>query len=519
MSGHRNLFGRRDFLRTAGAAGFAAALGALSPARLFAANGKKMNVLFIPVDDLRPELGCYGFPHIISPNLDKLASEGLIFDHAYCQQAVCGASRASLHSGLRPDTSGIFGNNQPLSQVVPDIVTLPHQFKKNGYETVMLGKIYHHRLKDDPNGWTRVPELPESPESVQGRGYVTPEAHVLIEEENVRVRAWNKENAELIQRNPGRRKKPGRGPAWECADVADDAYTDGRIATQAIAELQRMAQGEQPFFLATGFMKPHLPFNAPKKYWDLYDRDKLPLSPVRDKRGEGTPDFAYANWGELRNYVGMPEKGPVSEEDERTLIHGYYACISYMDAQVGRVLDELDRLGLRENTAVVLWGDHGWKLGDYGEWCKHTNFEVDIHVPMIWRVPGVTSAGTRCKSIVEFIDIYPTLCDVCGLEIPAHVEGDSLTPLFKNPERSWKLAAFSFYPRGGNRLGHSVRAERYHLVRWMDRGTKQEVAVELYDLETDPHEVVNLAVRPEHAETLDQMRRMQEAGWRGARPR
>lgn len=492
-----SLLNRREFLS---AAAGTAVLSVLSPGRSFSepAGRRKMNVLFIAVDDLRPQLGCYGHKQILSPNIDRLAREGLLFERTYCQQAVCGATRASLLCGARPDTNGVHGNSIPLRKAMPDVVTLPEHFKLNGYETLSIGKIYHHP-SDDAQGWTAPPyragTFAEGP--WKGRGYLTEEAIAQME-------AYNKAHPNM----------KGRGPAFEAADVPDNAYPDGNNVEYAIRQLRRLK--DKPFFLAMGFYKPHLPFNAPKKYWDLYRRKDIRLAdnPFVPK---DVPSYATTNWGELRNYYGIPKQGPCPDELARHLIHGYYACVSYTDAMIGRLLDELDRLGLRDNTAIILWGDHGWKLGEHAGWCKHTNFELDTHVPMILSVPGTTTAGRRTRALTEFVDIYPTLCEACGLSRPKHLEGVSAMPLLADPSRPWKKAAFSQYPRG-KVTGYSMRTERFRYTEWQNRKTGAVLARELYDHDRDPHENVNAAAQPQYRADIERLSRMLKAGWRAARP-
>ena len=324
----------------------------------------------------------------------------------------------------------------------------------------------------------------------------------------------------------------GRGPAYERADVPDNAYPDGKVADQAITSLRRFSEEEQPFFLAVGFYKPHLPFNAPERYWALYDTSAITLPDVQVPP-EGAPELALTNWGELRNYHGIPKEGTLSDSLARTLIHGYYASVSYTDAQVGRVLDELDRLGLDENTIVVLWGDHGWKLGEYGDWSKHTNFELDTHAPLIVRARGM-EAGQETDALVEFVDIYPTLAELAGLPLPPHLQGTSIAPLLENPDRSWKGAAFSQYPRrfpatrppkpedwDSLVMGYSVRTDRWRYTRWQ-RGPQEApadvAARELYDMSEGPAPMVNLAGRPAYAALVDSLDAVLSAGWEAARP-
>ena len=495
-----NLLNRRDFLAmiASGAAMFAVR-PVISAGRQARGGRRKMNVLFIGVDDLRPQLGCYGQKHIISPNIDRLAGEGLLFERTYCQQAVCAPSRASLLSGTRPDTTKIYDLNTPLRKAMPDVLTLPEHFKKNGYESLSIGKIYHH-VEDDLQGWSAKPyragTFPEG--AWKGRGYLTEKAFAQMQE-------YNKANPRM----------QGRGPAFEAADVADNVYPDGANTDYAVKQLNRLK--DKPFFIAMGLYKPHLPFNAPKKYWDMYDRDKIKLAdnPFLPKNA---PSYAMTDWGELRNYYGIPKKGPCSDELARELIHGYYACVSYIDAQIGRLLDELDRLKLRDNTVVILWGDHGWKLGEHGGWCKHTNFELDTHVPMIISVPGMNTAGRRTRALTEYVDMYPTLCEVCGLAVPEHLEGLSVAPLLKDPDRSWKKAAFSQYPRG-RIMGYSMRTQRFRYTEWQDRKTSEVMARELYDHEKDPRENVNAVEQNEYKKDVKRLSRMLKAGWRGALPK
>ncbi|MGC1275690.1 MAG: sulfatase [Planctomycetaceae bacterium] len=478
----------------------------LLAATLSAPAAEKPNVLFIAVDDMRPDLGCYGVDFVKTPNLDKLAASGTIFTQAYCQQAVCSPSRTSLLTGKRPDTTKVWDLETHFRDHIPDTVTLPQQFKQHGYHAVGMGKIYHGGF-DDKASWS---EPHRSPKGTTG--YARPENQKILEESRQSGRERGLKGRAL--------RRSGRGPASEAADVSDDTYHDGVVAEMAVESLQSLSKRDEPFFLAVGFVKPHLPFVSPKKYWDLYDRSQFSLPANYDHAPKNAPPFAGTNWGELRAYSDIPPKGALSKEKALELMHGYYAALSYMDAQLGKVLDELDRLGLAENTIVVVWGDHGWKLGEHGMWCKHTNYELDARVPLVVRAPG-KKPGTASDGLVEFVDVYPTLCDLAGLPAPDDLEGTSFAPLLDDPNQEWKTAAFSQYPRShdGQRLmGYSLKTDRYRFTRWVDRkNPKKVVALELYDHETDPAENVNVAGEAKYADAVEELSALADGGWKGVR--
>jgi arylsulfatase A-like enzyme len=452
---------------------------------------RRLNVLFIAVDDLRPQLGCYGSSEIRTPRIDALARRGTVFTRAYCQQAVCSPSRTSLLTGRRPDTTRIYNLVDHFRQNLPEVVTLPQWFKQHGYHAQGLGKIYHGGL-DDPPSWS-VPSWPSRAQPA------SPAAAT--------------QQARDRQRERQQARRRNRGPSWRAPDVADSDLFDGQLADRAIETLQEVK--DRPFFLAVGFHKPHLPFVAPKKYFDLYPPEKirLPRNPFPPKEA---PRMALHNSGELRSYSDIPEAGPISDEKARELIRGYYAASSYADAQIGRVLYELDRLGLREQTVVVLWGDHGWQLGEHGLWCKHANFERATHSPLIVSAPGQKHRGAKTEVLAEFVDIYPTLCELAGLPAPEGLEGTSLVPVMENPRRQWKKAAFSQYPRG-RVMGHSMRTDRCRYTEWAEPG-QEPVARELYDHRSDPEENANIADRPENRELVQRLSRELRAGWRRALP-
>jgi arylsulfatase A-like enzyme len=429
------------------------------------AENPKPNVLFIAVDDLRPELACYGKEHIQSPNIDKLAQTGMVFERSYCMVPTCGASRASLMSGLRPTRQRFVSFDAHAEKEAPGTTMLNTHFKNHGYHTVSNGKVYHV-ASDSADGWSEESWRPSDGD----------QSYQL--EKNQAMAATDRKT---------------NGPPFESADAPDDNYPDSQIASKAIKDLQRLKDKGEPFFLAVGFLKPHLPFVAPKKYWDLYDHDSLHL-PSNYYPPKDAPPGAVHNWGELRTYATVPRQGPVSDEMARDLIHGYYACVSFADAQVGRVLDELDRLELAENTIVVLWGDHGWNLAEHTMWCKHSCFETSMHAPLILRAPGVTQHGQRTRSLTEFIDIYPTLCELAGLPLPDHLEGQSVVPLIMNPMLAGKAAAI-----GRFKTGDTIRTDRFRFSQYATPEGQPSSRM-LYDHQRDPAENVNIA---EHQDQTD----------------
>ena len=445
-------------------------LAALSGAMPTFAKKSKPNVLFIAVDDLRPELGCYGSEQIQSPNIDRLANSGTVFERAYCMVPTCGASRASLMTGLRPTRKRFASFDARAEKDAPGITTLNTHFKNHGYHTVSNGKVFH-RLDDSAAGWS---ENPWTPSDI-GIGYRL------------------QKNRDLATQDDRK-----RGPPFESADAPDSAYPDAEIATKAIEDLQRLKDIEEPFFLAIGFLKPHLPFVAPKKYWDLYARDSIQL-PTNYHPPENAPPEAIHRWGELRAYVNVAAKGPLPNAVARDLIRGYYACVSFADAQVGRLLDELDRLELSENTIVVLWGDHGWNLGEHTLWCKHSCFETSMHAPLIVRAPAVANGKQRIGALTEFIDIYPSLCELAELPLPAHLEGESFVPRLKEPSLPGKATAI-----GRFKQGDTIRTDQFRFSEYTNTKGKR-IGRMLYDHRSDPAENVNIAEREEKADVVDQL--------------
>ena len=460
---------------------FAAVISLCGCAAAAAAPAPRTNVLLICVDDLKPLLGCYGTPVIKTPNIDRLAARGLLFERAYCNQAVCAPSRNALMTGLRPPTIGIYDLATNFRKSVPDALTVAQAFRRSGYRTEALGKIMHvgHGNGEDEASWS-VPHW-----RPQGGGYA------LKANSDTQKQAMEKAKAAGL--SVVKAASTAKSVATECADVADNVYGDGLIADEAARRLEAAkAKPGEPWFLGVGFLKPHLPFVAPKKYWDLYQAEQFPLPALR-ALPQGAPAFAGHNSGELRNYSDMPKVEPINDAQARHLIHGYHAATSYMDAQLGRVLEALDRNGFADNTVIVLWGDHGWHLGDHGLWCKHTNFEQAAHIPLLIVAPGVTKPGTRTGALAETVDLYPTLCELAGVAAPQGLDGASLVNVLKTPSAKTKEAVYHVYPRD-RLMGRAVRTERYRLVEWKQIGEPAESAVfELYDYEADPAETKNLA--------------------------
>jgi iduronate 2-sulfatase len=443
------------------------------------------NVLFIAIDDLRTELGCYGAEHIKSPNIDRLAANGVRFSGAHVQQAICMASRASIMSGIRPEKRGIY-TGESVQDLLPGVMTLNKFFQQNGYAVSSCGKIYHY--PNDTKEQFGDDYIKPTDKSV-GAGYVTAEAIEKIK-----------------QGTDGR-----HGPAYECGDVDDAAYMDGSNTVIAVNRLKELKANGKPFFLAVGLTKPHLPFCAPKKYWDMYPEESIELAELRE-RPENSSKHTIRPGGELGSYVGMPQNfSEIDNDTELVLRRAYYACVSYADAQVGKLLDQLDTLGLRENTVVVLWGDHGYKLGDYGSWCKWSNMNIDTQIPLLFSVPNGTK-GEVCNRVVEALDIYPTLAELCGLKKPKHVEGESLRPLLDNPslDSDAEKHVNSIWP--DNRwnykktvMGYAVKSERFNYVEWVMLSTGKVLERELYDHSNDPKETKNVIGSPEYSAVVNSL--------------
>ena len=435
------------------------------------------NAVFIIVDDLLPRLGSYGDSLVRSPHMDSLAKEATLFSRAYCQYPICGPSRASFMTGMRPDSTGVLGNSDQPEAVLKGSAVMNRYFASQGYEVAGLGKVYHNG-PGAAGGWTT--RFFES----KWLDYVKPE-HKLIGD---------------LYFTPMRKKGQKMPSYWEAEDVADEEYCDGKVAAEAIGTLKEFAVGKKPFLMVIGFRHPHLPWCAPKKYWDLYDRKSLPIAPNREFP-TGAPEVATHKLGELWSYENTPE-GALTEEMHRHATHAYLACVSYVDAQVGKVIATLKELNLFEDTVIVLTSDNGYQMGNNGVWCKGVAWESTNRVPLIIRAPGHGRPGQVLNNLVELIDVYPTLCAATGVPIPKHCEGTSLVPLIDDPKAPWKDFAFTQILRG-NVTGRSRRTDQYRFTLWEENGGAI-VGKELYDLKTDPSGNVNLAGHEnEHSRVLE----------------
>lgn len=435
-------------------------------------NQDRLNVLMIVVDDLRPELNCYGASYMKTPNIDKFAASGILFENAYCNVPVSGASRASLFSGLRPGNTRYWDVNAEIDVEAPGNITLPQYFRENGYVTIANSKVIHGKDDARERSWDEswYPELKSS----TWRDY--------LGDENLSVE-----------------KQKGGPAAYECLDVDDSAYSDGKTADKTIEDLRTLAESGKPFFLAAGILKPHLPFNAPAKYWNLYPEGSISLPETFEFDRTGFPQQAFHTFGEIRYYKNVPAEGGIPEDESLRLIRGYRAAVSYSDAQIGRILDELERLGLDKNTVVILIGDHGWSLGDHGQWCKHSNFDIVTNAPMILRIPGNKRTGKEEK-VVEFVDIYPTLCEAAGLPVPAHTEGESMVALAKGKDRNWKDCAIVKWHSGVTYVDR-----KYAYTIWKDKKENYKAQM-LFLHESDPDETKNVAESPEYKTVIENLR-------------
>ena len=451
----------------------------LVPAEL---DANATNVLFIAADDLRCDLACYGHPLVQTPHLDRLAARGVLFQRAYCQQAVCNPSRASLLTGRRPDTLRLWNLVKHFRDELPDVVTLPELFKRQGYHTQNIGKIFHNwrtEIQGDPRSWS-VPA----------------------------VMHYARHGDDKPQFEGTLPRNHADAPRCECRDLPDGAYFDGRIADLAVQAIRERKAADRPFFLAVGFWKPHLPFNAPKKYWDQYERDRVSM-PANPEWPHAAPRIAWHNSREL---LGEPAR-TLTDAEIRELRHGYLAAISYLDAQIGKVLGELERQGLVEETIVVFWSDHGFHLGEQTLWAKTSNFELDARVPLIFSMPDGRSGGESAHGVVELLDLYPTLVEACNLSGSSGLAGKSLLPMINDPTVRVKVAALTQHPRPAyydkqmDAMGYSMRTDRYRYTEWREPDSQNVIARELYDHAFDGEETKNVVAVEKYA---NEVRRLQE---------
>ncbi|MCK0159895.1 sulfatase [Allomuricauda sp. F6463D] len=492
---------------------------------------KPANVLFVSIDDLRPTLGVYGDTIAVTPNIDRLASEGITFMEAFSQAAVCAPSRASVMTGTRPDSTRVWHLGDKFRDINPDVVTMPQYFSKFGYHTVNIGKIFHNYMPDSIS-WDE-PDL--RPSQYLKKDWINRDGETFYISEEV-----NKSQA--IKRDSLLQLKPVRyadgwntGPAWEAADVHDTLYYDGAQNELAKRTLDRLSKMDKPFYMGLGYFRPHLPFAVPKKYWDLYDPNEIPL-PTNPDMPEGAPLHSMNSMYELRHYDGFghiahpTEPNNIGEDTTRILRQGYYASVSYVDALLGDLVAHLKKLDIYDNTIIVVWGDHGWKLGDHNSWGKMTNFNIDLKVPVIVRYPDQESRGVTSNAMIELVDLFPSLCELAGIEVPEYMQGTSFAPLTKNPELPWKNAAFSQFHRrpkvsadGKRYMGYSLNTQKYHYIEWYswdpETGEKGELKdIELYDRAKDPHETINLAKNEDVGQVMEELSEQLAKGWKNALP-
>ncbi|MCA9120988.1 MAG: sulfatase [Planctomycetaceae bacterium] len=481
-----------------------------------AESGRRPNVLMIIVDDLRPMLGCYGAEHIQTPNIDRLATRSVVFDRAYCQIAKCGPSRLSLLTGLRPDQTRVYDHRiddlTRFRETYPDHASLPRCFTVAGYYTKSFGKVYHDGW-DVAEDWAAV--------SMPGR---ESEMLAIADLDAISKVAFEKRAAV-----PTKIQSRDDCPVMQAPQVPDDALFAGQMTNAAIATLRTVK--DQPFLLAVGFRRPHLPFVAPERYFDLYSPQANWLPENREPPRDA-PIMAYFNsdayvgfarrvglvmpdppqsreqaaeWGgfELRSYQGVPYHGEISDELQLRLRQAYMACVSYVDAQIGRLIDELTQLDLDDSTFVILCSDHGWHLGEHASWSKMTNYELDTRVPLL--ISGPKIIPQRTKTIVELIDLYPTLCDFCELKHSANLAGKSLQAALVGAAEFQSRPAYSQFARFKKYMGRAVRTERFRYVEWREMRSRQIVARELYDHDYDPHELQNVAERGANSQAVERL--------------
>ncbi len=490
---------------------------------------QKPNILFVSVDDLGPILGAYDDAYVKSPNFDEFAKNGMTFRNTYCQSAVCAPSRASLMTGLRPDSTRVWHLGDKFRKINPATVTMPQHFNKNGYYTVNIGKIFHNYMPDSIS-WDE-PDL--RPAQFVRPDWMKRDGETFYVNKETQRKQKIKRDILIAKRPIYYADGWNNGPAWEMEDVHDSIYYDGAQTELAKRTIARLSKNEQPFFLALGYFRPHLPFAVPKKYWNLYDRDSLPLAP-NSFIPKNSPIMALNSMYELKGYDGFenlkhPTKNVMAVDTARVLKHGYYASVSYVDELFGQLIQHLKDLDIYENTIIIVWGDHGYKLGEHNSWSKMTNYNVDIQVPMMVYSPDQLNKGKQTFEITELVDIFPSLCELAGIDAPPYLQGTSFVPLIKNPELKWKTAAFSQFhrrpkvsPDGKRYMGYSIKNREYHYIEWYywnselgERGNY--VTSELYNSTLDPDENMNIAGFKENEGIVSELSTQLKKGWKAVK--
>jgi len=506
----------------------------ISVPQILGQDHKPPNVIFVSFDDLRPELGCYGNTEISTPHLDSFSETAMVFLNTYCQVAVCQPSRASYMTGIRPDSLRCWHLGDHHRGAHPDVKTMPQYFHDHGYYTVSIGKIFHNHVPDSIS----FDEADLRPEE-----YKTPE-RIVQDAESFHYDDEITNIQRELRDEKKKAAKPGQkiyadgwtyGKSVESTDIDDVVMYDGAQTKLAIETIDRIKDMDKPFFLALGYYRPHLPFVAPKKYWDLYNEDEItpapnPFLPTNSPPFAMNSTYELGSCYDIKDFRKHPVDGPLPEDIQKSLKHGYYASVSYVDACFGNLIDALKEKGLMQNTIIAVIGDHGWKLGEHGSWCKQSNYEIDTHVPLIVYSPDMNARGQKSDRLTELVDVFPSLLDLAGIEIPDYLQGTSIAPLMDNPDQEWKSAIFSQFHRrpriaydGQRYMGYGMRTERYHFIDWYFWDNENKVplnyaACELYDHKNDPQENINIADKPENQELINNLRKELKAGWRAARP-
>lgn len=480
----------------------------------------KKNILFIAVDDLKPLLSNYGEQQMITPNFDRLAGMGMTFTNAHVQYAVCGPSRASVMTGTNPDKTKVWDLHTNFRESAPDLISMPEYLISQGYETTGVGKIYHKGSSSpghDGKSWSKPHQLPKNFDGPYGEPAY---AHYQDPKTKAKMATLKKEAISKGKKKYGAQSKYVFNkikPSTECVNLPDEAYQDGLYTQTALSQLNDLEKSGKPWFLAVGYQKPHLPFVAPKKYWNLYNRNEIELAKFQEL-AKNTPQYAYHSFGEIRAFtdidsnLGIGDKIP--EDKQRELIHGYMACVSYIDAQIGKLLDELEKRNILDDTVIVLWGDHGFHLGDHTEWCKHSNFEQATRIPFMFAGPGVAKKQ-QSHHPVNLVDLFPTIFDLAGVAQHSQTDGKSLAPLLDGNKTTTISQDYAYHQyRRGPKMGYSIRTEHFRYTEWHDKNYRSYdtydatnvAGVELYDYKNDPLETKNLVNDKSYAKEVKQLK-------------